>query len=163
MSLLLTPVVGLVSLRYWRIHLVALAVARCACSFQLSCASTCTPRYLKLVTSCIYWPSIQRMGLSSNILFCASSGLTWVLRVACRTTNLLTSNLELWSLLHSKPPSSFVIIWRSHQLVLSKFLPVAISMMSSTYPRDFLCSSFPEISSRSALYMMYRIMDRGSP
>src|SRR5271168_2666036 len=38
-SLALTPVVGLVSLLYWSIHLVALAVACCTCSFHLRCES----------------------------------------------------------------------------------------------------------------------------
>src|ERR1700678_1541555 len=38
-SLALTPVDGLVSLLNWSIHLVALAVARCACSFHRSWAS----------------------------------------------------------------------------------------------------------------------------
>src|SRR5271168_3816716 len=45
-SLDFTPVDGLVSLLNCKIHLVALAVARCACSFHLSCESICIPKYL---------------------------------------------------------------------------------------------------------------------
>ena len=46
MSLILTPVEGFVNLRYCSIHLVALVVAHCACSFQFSCESINIPRYL---------------------------------------------------------------------------------------------------------------------
>ena len=46
MSLILTPVEGFVNLHYCSIHLVALAVAHCACSFQFSCESINIPRYL---------------------------------------------------------------------------------------------------------------------
>ena len=46
MSLRLTPVVGFVSLQYWRIHFMALAVVHCACVFQLSWLSITMPRYL---------------------------------------------------------------------------------------------------------------------
>ena len=94
MSLLLTPVVGLVSLQYWRVHFITLAAALCACSFQLSWALTCTPRYLKLLTSWMCWPSIVSGGCSSSIFFLSSSGSCWVFCVAWST---LTCWPQIWN------------------------------------------------------------------
>jgi hypothetical protein len=147
----LTPVDGLVSLRYCSVHLVAFSVAHCACSFHRSCESICTPRYLKQLVSCTSCLSKVSLGFSNGILSCSESGSNLVFLEKCITTDLDTSNHELWSLLHWSPPSSLVIRIFSRFVDSSKSFPVVMIAMSSTYPIASSLRSLSIISSRSAL------------
>ena len=70
----------------------------------------------------------------------------------CIIADLFTSNLELWLVLHLRPPPSFVMMFYSRLVIVVRSVLVAINAMSSTYPIASSSSGLLGISSRSALY-----------
>ena len=163
MSFVPTPVEILVSRWYCSIHLVAFAMACCACSFHRSWESICMPRYLWHSTSLIVFPLRMRGGLSNGICLSSASGSNIVLLVRCSMADFVTSNWELCSSLYCRPPPSFFIMFSRQFVNLLKSFPMAIMAMLSTYPSAASLFSSSGISSMSALYMIYRIIESGSP